>query len=572
MVVKMNQEAEALLRGILDRLNSNVMTERFESLRPEVKVRVGFLGEWNSGKSTLLNALLGRKVLPVLPTPTTGAITEIEPSSQVQELEFYELDPEGKEIEIDANTFSELATGKRKGKALVRVPVQGVFAEGFRFIDTPGTQSLNEIHTDITFGYLPFLDGIVVCHDLGRGELPKTVIDFLSQPDVRPLLSRVLLTLTCADRKDHEGRRATVAAVEAQLRQFQNNFGGVIPQVVAVSALKVLEGDPEWTLDEFQEAFRRTFLEPRYIMEEKRYHKALVEFARELLSALEAAQRALTLDDSEIQAEEKQLKAKKAELEYLQQQEKDRLERLHEQLRRILTHVANDYISKLKDAKEDTIEAVAEEFARALIEETTSTCKRLGHDIELSERVVHVGELVSRIKKVYEVIDPVVTVATAITTAIVAPGTGVLANLAEGAAGATAGAAARRLSIDDKRSGSLFRAIGGFFGKLIQSINPFEYLGKMACSYLVKGRVEDMVPQMAIRLADQVCWMIEEELEEKVFKPTIRQIFAYNEALRLVNKKRQQAIDTLEKQRISLSNDIRSLTNWLKKASNESLG
>ncbi len=142
--VKGEGDLEQLLRGVVERLESPVMAERFASLRPGVKVQVGFVGEWNSGKSTLINAMLGRKVLPAMPTPTTGSITEIEPHSQVGELRFVEFGSEGEESVIDALAFSEYATGQRIGKVRVQVPCQGLFAEGYRFIDTPGLQSLNQ--------------------------------------------------------------------------------------------------------------------------------------------------------------------------------------------------------------------------------------------------------------------------------------------------------------------------------------------------------------------------------------------------------------------------------------------
>ena len=58
-------------KGILDMLNE---TER--QLGDDI-LRVLVMGKFSSGKSTFLNALMGKKLLPAKPTPTTAVIGEI---------------------------------------------------------------------------------------------------------------------------------------------------------------------------------------------------------------------------------------------------------------------------------------------------------------------------------------------------------------------------------------------------------------------------------------------------------------------------------------------------------------
>ena len=54
------------------------LEERILSIKEEnTEINVAFLGEFSSGKTTLINALLGTEFLPMFETPTTAVITEI---------------------------------------------------------------------------------------------------------------------------------------------------------------------------------------------------------------------------------------------------------------------------------------------------------------------------------------------------------------------------------------------------------------------------------------------------------------------------------------------------------------
>ena len=58
-------------RNVLDSLN-----ETSQQLGDDM-LRVLVMGKFSSGKSTFLNAMMGQKLLPAQPTPTTAVIGEI---------------------------------------------------------------------------------------------------------------------------------------------------------------------------------------------------------------------------------------------------------------------------------------------------------------------------------------------------------------------------------------------------------------------------------------------------------------------------------------------------------------
>ena len=53
-----------IVNGLIDRLKTD-------------KLRVLIVGRFSSGKSTFVNALIGEKLLPATPTPTTGVLCNI---------------------------------------------------------------------------------------------------------------------------------------------------------------------------------------------------------------------------------------------------------------------------------------------------------------------------------------------------------------------------------------------------------------------------------------------------------------------------------------------------------------
>ena len=67
-----------------------------------------FLGETSSGKSSIINGLLGENILPVKATPSTAAITEIELTDQIVDDEYYAINKNATMEVLDRTTFLEL--------------------------------------------------------------------------------------------------------------------------------------------------------------------------------------------------------------------------------------------------------------------------------------------------------------------------------------------------------------------------------------------------------------------------------------------------------------------------------
>ena len=134
----------------LSALGTERVRERLAALRDrlaEARLRVLVVGEAKRGKSTLLNALLDRDVLPSGVTPLTAVTTTVR-YGEDERAEVRFLD--GHEEKHPLAALAELVTergnpGNRRRIAGVTVYLAApVLAGGVELVDTPGTGSVFE--------------------------------------------------------------------------------------------------------------------------------------------------------------------------------------------------------------------------------------------------------------------------------------------------------------------------------------------------------------------------------------------------------------------------------------------
>jgi GTPase SAR1 family protein len=564
-----NDEISERLVEICHRHGLDSIAGRLAEINSSLRVQVGFLGEWNSGKSTLINGLLGRKVLPVMPHPTTGNITEVEPRDAITEISFFEVTPDGEEREIDALTFSEIATGRRSGRARVVTPATDLLRPGFRLIDTPGLQSLQRTHTDITFGTLPFLDGAVICHDINTGALTASVMGFLSRPEVRLLSKNMIIALTKADEKDPSAAERIRKEVIAQITPVicGGNDDAAERRVVLTSAERVLAGDPRWSLDELIAAYRRSFIEPAATLRQERVKRSLLDLAADTVKALEFKRNSLTMNDSDRKRQEEEIESRLEQLRSKRTVERARLEKFETELQGRLVTIAESFIPAFENATLENVGALFSELTQRLSTESQAMLRTFRADLEAPAVLGGIAGLAARLRRVDDLVDVGVTTITAVVTAAVSAGTSLAANAGE----AAAGAAVRKTASDlaKRTATSRFGKFVSGIGQVLRGINPFEWIGDAVRHYW-KGKIaEEELRGIARTTAQQVCLELEQVLERDVFLPVEQGLRDSQDALRSLQKQRADDLATLRRAREAIQNDIETINLELRRAPQE---
>ncbi len=179
--VKTIKQACRDLSGIADKLDNNYaykteFQEKFtESQFVDIirelednKYEVSIIGSFNVGKSTFINAILGREILPSRLKRCTSTSTYIEYAKDAEIIVTYK-DARTETIKIDNKYTSEVLAeyvsedhfNPNITKVNIRFPLQ-ICKEGLVLIDTPGFSSPNEIHDDITNTVLKNSKAIIV--------------------------------------------------------------------------------------------------------------------------------------------------------------------------------------------------------------------------------------------------------------------------------------------------------------------------------------------------------------------------------------------------------------------------
>jgi len=151
------------LLSIAEANNATSITEKLKGLnREEYKTSVAFLGEFSSGKTTLINALLRKQFLPSFDKPTTAIITEI---TKGVENRFCIVENNNGSITSQEIEASEIAEEVQKGgkNRLLKVEVKDseLLDENTVLIDTPGLRPFCPpgLRLDFPRRLLVFLNG-----------------------------------------------------------------------------------------------------------------------------------------------------------------------------------------------------------------------------------------------------------------------------------------------------------------------------------------------------------------------------------------------------------------------------
>lgn len=273
-------------------LAAELAEDRLPALR-EGRVTVVVLGEFNHGKTTMLNALLGGEVLPMGITPTTAVITHLrhgpEPGVTIHH-------DDGKTTTAALEELPRLVGADQTVEPRyveVRYPAD-ILQDNLVLVDTPGVNDISRQRVEITYGYVPRADVVVYCLDAGQ-VLKRSEIAFIRDRLLRDNRNRILFVLGKVDALDDEER----AEVEAYAREKLAELIGPV-ELFPLSAKRALAGS-----DEGFDAFRARlagFLDDRkaYILMDSGVSGGL-RVAGMLRQNLAIKRRSYELDQDELQ-------------------------------------------------------------------------------------------------------------------------------------------------------------------------------------------------------------------------------------------------------------------------------
>ena len=304
----------------------------------ELKFNIAVAGVVNAGKSTLLNALLDKRVLGASNVPETANLTFLKfaerPSAKINfydENELKELGvkmPENfknltqisvtaDEIKNYTSAASELSPAVKSVELYENL---NLLKEGICIADTPGIDDAVFLREKISLDYIAKCDLVVYLMNAAQSASQKD-LDFLEGCFKRAGVAKLAVLLTHADMLSagelNEAANYVKKAVSARLADLT---GGEQAEFFTVSAKKYLDGEGGG-VEEFRNFLYETLLGENNVkvkLSIKAYENALLNAASKLLASTDESLLVLGGSNSDALQNLAELNAQKEKLQNLQ--------------------------------------------------------------------------------------------------------------------------------------------------------------------------------------------------------------------------------------------------------------
>lgn len=201
--------------------------------RARYPMEVAITGQFSAGKSTFLNALLSRNILPTGITPVTSKVNFINYGEEYKlKITYYSGAQEYAPIESIAD-FTDQREHEMKDIKYLTLYAPMDILKDISFVDTPGLNSQSQSDTDTTRKVLRDVGGIIWL----------TLIDNAGKLSEAEVLEEYMQhfknkSLCVLNQKD----KLTPEQVETTTKYVSEKFGKYFAKVVPISAMMALEG------------------------------------------------------------------------------------------------------------------------------------------------------------------------------------------------------------------------------------------------------------------------------------------------------------------------------------------
>ncbi|MBR5566203.1 MAG: dynamin family protein [Roseburia sp.] len=390
------------------------MEERAQAIR-EVKTKlqdhtfsVGIMGEFKRGKSTVINALLGKEVLPADILPCSATLNQIKWDVKPRaEVRF--KGGSVKEVEIDelANYVTKLTTESEQNAAnvedaVVYYPCQ-FCQNGVRIIDTPGLND-DERMNQVAESVLPTLDAIIMVI-VPDAPFSISEADFVRNKVMVSDLGRIIFVINKIDMVRERDRQRVVDSIKAKIQtsvlekvetlygadskeyaESKAKLGGI--RIYPVSAMKALDGKldgdeellKESQMPKFEKALTQLLTEERGLLELIGPVNVVLGAAKEIREVIQMRKNAMDLDKAEF---EKVQKKSMEEIQVIRRRKKEEVKNLEAKSQNIYSELV------------PMVDCIYEQMKERLLK-YVDTCTMSDDDVKSEERKQAAAERIGK--------------------------------------------------------------------------------------------------------------------------------------------------------------------------------
>ena len=370
------------------RMNLEETAKQLEASREKLERRkfaVGILGEFKRGKSTVINSLLEKEIMPADILPTSATMNRVT----------YDMTPhvmlqmrDGSEMEIGIDQLPDYVTKLDEEKEAQAAKVEEAVVyypckfcqNGVDIVDTPGLND-DERMSRVTEEIIPKLD-VVIMVLVPDNPFSMSEADFVLNKLMTSDLGRLLFLVNKIDTVRPASRReAAVENIKERIQEkvlesIERNYGAGSDEyedakrklgnikVFPFSALDALEGkmDGDLKLIEksgtlaFEQELTRMLTEERGALELQIPLSVMGRGAQEILKAIETRKNALQMSSQEFEQQQKEALEQIETIRAQKTEEKKRLRNNAIAARDQLTGQVVDFYPTLRERLLDTLD------------------------------------------------------------------------------------------------------------------------------------------------------------------------------------------------------------------------
>lgn len=288
-------------------------TEACQSfLHQDKLIDVAVLGQFKAGKSSFLNSLIGKPLLPVGVVPVTTTITRLQYGKRERAIIRYF---DGREIEAEVAAVGEFTSEVENPSNQKNVEVVDLYLPslnkyaGLRLVDTPGLGSIFKYHMEVSENWLPEVGAALLAISSDR---PLSANDLQLIRDLRRYTPRVAILLTKTDLLSPEQQ-------EEVFRFFRTSLYKELHEELPIFPYSTRLGTEQW-----KQELENEFFHPLTAHREEEFENILLHKIQSLgqgcLNYLEIALKASQQADLDRERLQKQILNEKVNYDLVRQE------------------------------------------------------------------------------------------------------------------------------------------------------------------------------------------------------------------------------------------------------------
>lgn len=235
------------------------LTNRMHSIGKNIecldreKFELVVVGEFSRGKSTFVNAMLGKNILPAKKKATTAIISKIVYSDEPKYYLHYKDETKNIE-EITEEKFLKLIAPKERAPeeekkfkqkfldtidfADVAYPLE-FCKDNVEIVDTPGINDINQNRIEITYRYLNQADAVIMLLCATQA-LSNSEVEFLKERILGNHIQNIFFVVTHKDELDEKSEQKVLNFVTKNIRNILPENINIDNRIFLVSSIQAL--------------------------------------------------------------------------------------------------------------------------------------------------------------------------------------------------------------------------------------------------------------------------------------------------------------------------------------------